>query len=245
VIIRGGGSQSDLSWFDNYNIAYHITQFPLPVVTGIGHEKDMSVTDIVAFRAEKTPTAVADFLINCMANAEDRLQQLSADISTLSLEILEDNRERLDKNRMQLIPLAKFLVSSEKERLSDKIIDIINIGKDFFVREEFTPVNQKSRLQSAARLYAGQKKTYIEEILQLVRNSAELAIKNTESALFTYKNNLNLLSPLNILKRGYSITSLNGEIISSINMADLQDTIDTRLQDGILRSRITGKKKTR
>src|SRR5665647_2206381 len=47
VIIRGGGSQSDLSWFDNYNIAYHVTQFPLPLITGIGHEKDISVTDMV------------------------------------------------------------------------------------------------------------------------------------------------------------------------------------------------------
>jgi len=60
VIIRGGGSQTDLSWFDNYNIAYYITQFPLPVITGIGHEKDLSVTDIVAHRSLKTPTAVAD-----------------------------------------------------------------------------------------------------------------------------------------------------------------------------------------
>ena len=51
VIIRGGGSQSDLSWFDNYNIAYYITQFPLPVITGIGHDKDMSVTDMVAYEA--------------------------------------------------------------------------------------------------------------------------------------------------------------------------------------------------
>ena len=64
VIIRGGGSQTDLSWFDSYGIAYHVTQFPLPVVTGIGHEKNMSVTDMVANKSLKTPTAVADFLID-------------------------------------------------------------------------------------------------------------------------------------------------------------------------------------
>ena len=55
VIIRGGGSQVDLSWFDNYNIAYHVTQFPLPVITGIGHDKDMSVTDMVAVHGVKNP----------------------------------------------------------------------------------------------------------------------------------------------------------------------------------------------
>jgi exodeoxyribonuclease VII large subunit len=64
VIIRGGGSQTDLSWFDNYNIAYYVTQFPLPVITGIGHEKDLSVTDIVAYRSLKTPTAWLIILLN-------------------------------------------------------------------------------------------------------------------------------------------------------------------------------------
>ncbi len=80
VIIRGGGSQTDLSWFDNYNIAYYVTQFPIPVLTGIGHEKDLSVTDIVAHRSLKTPTAVADFLIECMSNAESHLNEMSAEI---------------------------------------------------------------------------------------------------------------------------------------------------------------------
>ncbi len=73
AIIRGGGSQTDLSWFDNYNIAFYITQFPLPVITGIGHEKDLSVADIVAHQALKTPTAVADFFIECMNKAENHL----------------------------------------------------------------------------------------------------------------------------------------------------------------------------
>jgi exodeoxyribonuclease VII large subunit len=59
VIIRGGGSQFDLSCFDNYNIAFHVAQFPLPVITGIGHEKDNSVVDLVAHTRLKTPTAVA------------------------------------------------------------------------------------------------------------------------------------------------------------------------------------------
>jgi exodeoxyribonuclease VII large subunit len=245
IIIRGGGAQSDLSWFDNYNIAYHITQFPLPVITGIGHEKDMSVTDIVAFRAEKTPTAVADFLINCMANAEDLLQQLSNDVTELSMEILEENRERLDNSRMRLIPLARIMVSSEKERLSDKIIDIINIGKEFLVREEFTPVNQKSRLKSAVRQYTEQKKINLEDALVQVRNSVNVVIKNIDTALMTYSNSLNLLSPLNVLKRGYSITSINGQIINTVKMVNINDIIDTRLNDGILRSSVKGKKTDR
>jgi exodeoxyribonuclease VII large subunit len=86
VIIRGGGSQTDLSWFDSYNIAYHVTQFPLPVITGIGHEKDMSVTDMVANKALKTPTAVADFIIDAMSSAENQLLEMSSEIRDLGKE---------------------------------------------------------------------------------------------------------------------------------------------------------------
>jgi exodeoxyribonuclease VII large subunit len=108
VIVRGGGSQSDLSWFDNYNIAYHVTQFPLPVVTGIGHEKDMSVTDMVANRSEKTPTAVADFLIATMAGTEENLLNIYNAISALSLSMIEEVRTVVDANRLKLISLASM-----------------------------------------------------------------------------------------------------------------------------------------
>lgn len=63
VIIRGGGATSDLSAFDNYNLAAHVAQFPLPIISGIGHQRDSSIVDLVAFRQENTPTAVAEFLI--------------------------------------------------------------------------------------------------------------------------------------------------------------------------------------
>ncbi len=91
VIIRGGGSQTDLSWFDNYSIAYHVTQFPLPVVTGIGHEKNLSVTDLVANKSLKTPTAVADFLIDTMVSAENEMIDLCNRIRDNVRIILEEN----------------------------------------------------------------------------------------------------------------------------------------------------------
>jgi exodeoxyribonuclease VII large subunit len=75
VIIRGGGSQIDLSCFDNYNLAYHITQFPLPVITGIGHEKDNTIVDLVAHTRLKTPTAVAEFLIGEVAGFDQQIEE--------------------------------------------------------------------------------------------------------------------------------------------------------------------------
>jgi exodeoxyribonuclease VII large subunit len=107
VIIRGGGSQMDLSCFDDYDLALHVTQFPLPVVTGIGHEKDESIVDLVANTKLKTPTAVAEFLIsqfNAIAIEIAEIESQFIDEINRSLE----NEENRIKNVLQVIkPLIK------------------------------------------------------------------------------------------------------------------------------------------
>jgi exodeoxyribonuclease VII large subunit len=242
VIIRGGGSQTDLSWFDNYKIAYHITQFPIPVITGIGHEKDLTVTDLVANRSEKTPTAVADFLVNHIVYAENHLIELSTEISTVSLSIVEENRSRIDLSRMKLIPIARLKVSSEKERLSAKIIDIINLGKEYIVREEFTPVYQVSRLISSVRVFSLLADTRISKALTDIKGLAFKTINESAANIEVYINSLNILNPDNVLKRGYSITSLNGKIITKSEEVKPGDIIETQLSTGSVKSKVTDKK---
>ncbi len=148
AIIRGGGSQSDLSWFDNYNIAYHVTQFPLPVITGIGHDKDISITDMVAHRALKTPTAVADFLIELLAEAENHISGMSSGIISASRLIIEKNKTRIESAGIKLFPLARIMMSRLRDKLSTEIIDIINIGKELVIRAGLIPANLESRLAS-------------------------------------------------------------------------------------------------
>jgi exodeoxyribonuclease VII large subunit len=242
VIIRGGGSQTDLSWFDNYNIAYHITQFPIPVITGIGHEKDLTVTDLVANRSEKTPTAVADFLVNCIVNAENYLLELSNEISALSLSIIEENRSRIDLSRMKLIPVARFKVSLEKERLSAKIIDIVNLGKEYIVRNESTPLNQVSRLFSHVKTFSFLLNTRISKALTDLKGLTFKTINESAANMEVYMNSLNILNPDNVLKRGYSITSLNGRIITKSEEVKPDDIIDTRFSSGSVKSKVTSKK---
>ncbi|TAL62255.1 MAG: exodeoxyribonuclease VII large subunit, partial [Bacteroidetes bacterium] len=149
VIIRGGGSQTDLSWFDSYNIAYHVTQFPLPVLTGIGHDKDMSVTDMVSNRSLKTPTAVADFLIDCVAEAENNIMELSSQIVDGSRKIAEKNRNRIEESRIRLIPLSRVMISGIKDNLTVKIIEMINTAKEYIIRSGLKPANLESKLISA------------------------------------------------------------------------------------------------
>lgn len=241
VIVRGGGSQSDLSWFDNYNIAYHITQFPLPVITGIGHEKDLSVTDIVAHRSEKTPTAVADFLIETMRSTEEHILDIWVQISSYSLDVLEVEKNRLDTCRMKLIPVARTKLTSERERLSESIIRLINTGKDILVREEATPAKQLSRLLSASKSLTTNLESKLKESESAMMTFTYSFTREKVSELKVLANSLNLLSPLNVLKRGYTLTSLKGKILLSAGMIENGDLIKTTFSDGIITSRVTEK----
>ncbi len=241
VIIRGGGSQSDLSWFDSYNIAYYITQFPIPVITGIGHEKDLSVTDMVAYRPLKTPTAVADFLIDCVASAEAYLNEMSTEIAELSQSTVKEYLELIESYRLKLIPLAKLLISGQKENLSNRIIEVINFGKEFIMKARLRTENQKSRLLSNSSSFSMGKKTLIEkekyELIKVTGNSLSKMMLKLDGL----QNNLKILNPENVLKRGFTITSVNGRIIKNADSVSLNDIIETQFSDGKVGSRVLNK----
>jgi exodeoxyribonuclease VII large subunit len=238
AIIRGGGSQTDLSWFDNYNIAYYITQFPIPVIAGIGHEKDLSVTDMVAYKSLKTPTAVADFLIECMINAEEHLADISSEIAERSRLILDKSKQKLDNFRLKLIPLAKVMISEMKEELSGWIIRMINIGKGYILKAGLLPANQKTRLAPAIRSFLA---VYDSELARKKENL--LSASGSLITSFNYKVaqseiSLKILDPVNVLKRGYTITSLNGQILKSVRQVKINDLISTKFSDGEAGSKV-------
>ena len=116
AIIRGGGSSTDLSWFDNYNIAFNVTQFPIPVLTGIGHEKDLSVTDIVAWKTLKTPTAVADFIIERTLEAETHILEMASMISSLTADIISDHNERLFSLQNHISNAARMIIRVKNDQ---------------------------------------------------------------------------------------------------------------------------------
>lgn len=135
AIIRGGGSVSDLSAFDGYRLASHIAQFPLPVVTGIGHDKDRSVADMVAFGEFKTPTAVAVWLGEELASFDVRLDELSARVSVKASDILEREAVRLER-AARVVALGAAEVTRRMEvRLERLGGEVLRLSSERFLRE--------------------------------------------------------------------------------------------------------------
>jgi len=236
VIIRGGGSQTDLSWFDNYNIAFHVTQFPLPVITGIGHDKDLSVTDMVACKSLKTPTAVADFIIESVAEMENHLFEISSDIREIAQEIIETFRERVERASNTIIPLTKIMLSDSDKILTDLTLGLSKSGMDKIFKAGIITANRLSRINSSALSLIARKANITESLKKDLASRTSDLTRRINQMLLNLENRMDILSPDNVLKRGYTITSVNGRIIKSATEPMENDVLDTMFSDGNVQS---------
>jgi exodeoxyribonuclease VII large subunit len=135
VIIRGGGATSDLSAFDNYNIAAHVAQFPLPVICGIGHQRDNTVLDIVSNISAKTPTAAAETLIAKMQFQEHFIEESAQKIISTTRQIIDYQKNNL-KNISYKIPYkVKDFLQNSRQRNEYFLMSIKNFTKNFINSE--------------------------------------------------------------------------------------------------------------
>ena len=219
VIIRGGGAVSDLSAFDSLALAENVANFPLPVITGIGHERDESVLDMVANKRVKTPTAAAALLIENLKHTYDRIVQAQERISV-------SVSRRMDYERVRL------------ERVSGRIPVLFSLVK----------TRQQARIDSLfARVGAAAGRIVAEERLRLDRLSVALApaVRQRLSAenhrLELLGQRISAVDPAILLRRGYSITLHNGRAVYSSDQLSDGDVIETRLAEGNVRSVVRNK----
>lgn len=216
VIIRGGGATTDLNSFDNYELAREVATFPLPVIVGIGHERDRTVLDEIACVRCKTPTAVAEFIIGTLRTAYSRVTELVRRIARFSSEAMKGEHIRIS-NLSQAIPAyAKNCVLRHRMRLS-QYSGRLKIGTD-------------SRLNSA--------KANLDRMAMRLSNGSKGITERQKLRLHRLEDMLRILSPENTLKRGYSITRVNGVSISDSSQVKQGDEIETTLANGILKSTV-------
>ena len=126
VIIRGGGAVSELSCFDSYNLAFNIANFPLPVITGIGHERDDTVADVVAHTKVKTPTAAAEFIINRVFDTATRLEDLTRRMGDAVQDRMNSENVRIERLSQKLPSLFAVLKARQEQLLETVWIRSVN-----------------------------------------------------------------------------------------------------------------------
>ena len=162
LILRGGGSATDLACFDDYELALNIAQFPLPVLTAIGHERDTHVADMVAFEHLKTPTALADYFIDIFADEDYRLQTISGRLSLAVRTKAGEQRQRLDAgvSRIRAAVAAKLAEARHKVQLLEYRVGALNPAA--ILAKGFTlTLKDGRRVTEAAQLKKGDEITVL------------------------------------------------------------------------------------
>lgn len=260
VIIRGGGAQLDLACFDQYDLAFHVAQFPLPVITGIGHDKDDTVVDLVAHTRLKTPTAVAEFLIAGALLFFQELTELEQQFTELISGQLEEHKRRLNDAADQLSLLVNQLIIGQQNRLSIAQIQLAN-RTEAFLKSEHSELKQLTiGARNKTNRFVVQQNHLLEQAgnmlnfvfrEQMLKNKNQLnqfhyltkirsneIIRSEKKSLSSIQEKLRLVDPQNILKRGYSLTLLNGKIVKSVEQIKEGDWLETRLSDGMVESTV-------
>ena len=217
VIIRGGGATSDMSGFDTLALAENVANFPLPIITGIGHDRDERILDMVSHIRVKTPTAAAALLI-------DHLKTV--------LDAINDAQE-------QIVRLAQQKLTSHKSRLSTFAEILPRLFTNVKTRQEARLDSLNSRMTTAIRQSIITHQSLINALEVKMPILLDRRLMAEQHRLQLIEEKTKNLDPALLLKRGYSITLHNGKAVRSPQQLQSGDEIETRLANGTLRSVVT------
>lgn len=192
AIIRGGGATSDLNCFDSYALAVNVAQFPLPVVSGIGHERDVTVLDHVAHTRAKTPTAVAEFFIGHITQTATGLADLEERLVGQTRSVLQEEVSQLRLLTREAVHLSVLLLQRET--------------------------------------------ALVQKISERMRHQLNQRMQEQRHQIETKEQYIRMVSPANVLKRGYTLTTRQGHIITSLQALSPDDVIETHFRDGVATS---------
>ncbi|MBD8001898.1 exodeoxyribonuclease VII large subunit [Phocaeicola faecium] len=217
VIIRGGGATSDLSGFDTYDLAASCAQFPLPIITGIGHERDDTVIDLVAHTRVKTPTAAAEFLVN-------HLRQTAEQLENYAYYIRQEVPARLNREKERLERCITRIPARVQMRLQREDFRRERLAKRMEMAWQSRLAREQYRLELSSRLSVALQARLLKE-----KHRLDLLEKSVEAA-----------SPDLLLKRGYSITLKDGKAVTDASLLKPGDRVVTRVAKGQFSSEVQG-----
>jgi exodeoxyribonuclease VII large subunit len=193
VITRGGGAQTDFLIFDNYKIGRAVAKFPIPVITGIGHQKNETIADLMANTATKTPTQAAEFIIAHNKKYEEEILSFQKTIVIRSQQLFSSN--------FQALASVNSLV--------------VNKTRNILIRHKDKLVGISSRILSKPESILYKRKNDIRQLVSNISTFKAQYFKNQESHLAHYRSLIRMMSPENILNKGFAIVKVNERVTSN------------------------------
>ena len=261
VIVRGGGGEVGLSCYNNFELCKAVASFPLPVLTGIGHSTNLTVAEMIAYRNAITPTELGDFLIqtfhefavpvkdaskvirtyakNKLENSNQALSSTVKLFKNVTSQRVEQTKNLLFRSSSALKSNVKFILHLEHESITNSHKSIRKTSKESLINQH---IKIDSLFDSTIKNINFEVKTHKGELDRTLEKLSKVINQNLLSSnnkLDQLEQSIKLMDPREVLKRGYSITTIKGKTISKeskINVGDviLTQTFDTEIESEII-----------
>ena len=236
AIVRGGGATTDLNGFDDYDLAKAVALCRLPVVVGIGHERDKNVLDEIANISLKTPTAVANFFIDKAREAYENIVTLTDNIRIYATDLLRGEERKLSTIQGMIPQLVFRRMNDVKTQLQTINGKLLLLTQNRLEREHIKLESTTTILSNVKNNTIAKENIRISNFINLISNISNNNIERFNQKLISIDSLIEVLDPQNILRRGYSITRINGRAVKSVFSIAEGDLLTTTLPDGEINS---------
>ena len=238
AIIRGGGGDVGLSCYNNYALAKEIALFPLPVITGIGHATNLTVSEMISYENAITPTKIAEYLLQKFHNFAVPVQQAQDIIIDVSQQLLTDQKTNLRSYTKLFRSVVENKLLFNKGIIKEQIQSIVQQSGFIFKNGRSSLLKISADIQKDAIVSCKASVLDIENLLEKIKMSYSGFLKNKNLEMEHIQKNITNMSPEKVLQRGYSITLHNGRSINNIAQLQPGDEIKTIISNGEINSTI-------
>lgn len=219
VIIRGGGAQTDFLIFDNYELNRAIAKFPIPVITGIGHQKNETIADLMAHTSTKTPTKAAEFIIAHNRSFEEGMLSMQKMILIHTYQMINHHKDRL-------IQLNQTTINTTKNLLHEKHRNIFHLS---------------GQLLSNPKMMLSDKRKDLSNLVVNLQNYNRIYLTNKRAHIAHFESVMRIMSPQNILNKGFAILKIDGKIISNADQVAAGTELNIRLAESEIKTIVKSK----
>ncbi len=243
VITRGGGSQTDFLIFDNYKIGRAVAKFPIPILTGIGHQKNETIVDLMAHTQTKTPTKAAEFIIAHNKSFEDAILSFQKTVLIKSQQMFSTHFQQLSMLNSTVVNKSRDIISGHKESLVQMNQVVVNTSKSILFNNKNDLLQLSAAVISKPKIILYNRINDIKNTVSNLRTFKSLYLKNQRGYLGHYISMIRMMSPDNILRKGFAIVKSNDRITSNPDEIEVGSDIEIILADSRIASTVKQKTK--
>lgn len=260
AIIRGGGGDVGLSCYDDYKLSKKIATYPLPILTGIGHSTNETVSELVSYQSFITPTKIGEFFLQQYHNFSVPLKENTVTINNYYSMLIDEQKSNLKGSARLFNSLINRIFDNQKSSINQSIRSILSFVSTIFYNKKIELKNNGNIIQYSTSKFIQSQNHELKQTINNLLNLNEKSILNEQRNLNDLKKSINLnalsaineaqknieytqskiiiLEPTNVLKRGFSITRLNGKALQNTKKVNDGDKIETELFEDMIESRV-------